>query len=1275
MNVLTEKTLSDVVKGIRATKRDTGLYISQCIAETKNEVRSSDQYTKANALEKLTFLQMMGYDMGWASFAAVEIMSSPRFAHKHIGYLAGCQGFSEQNSDEILLTTNLLKKELRGASSFGSSGVYEAGLAINFVANVVTEDLARELLPELTQLTRHPHPYLRKKAVLCLFRIFVKYPQGLRLTFERIQQSLDDTDAAVVSCAVNVITELSDKNPKNYLVLAPQFFQLLTNSSNNWMLIKVVKLLGSLVSEEPRLARKLLEPLATIVRKTQAKSLLYEAVLTITLALPYCRKADGSMPSNVPDIVDLCASTLKSFIVEDDLNLKYLGLVGFNSLMVSHPKVLSSSEYKDLILACLSDEDVTLRSRALDLLTGLAGKKNLRELITQLLRHVELADGAYKLDLVDKIIFMCSRDKYAHLSDNFSWYISTVLVILAHVQGIEVHGALISSQIADVALRVLPVRKCAVKSMVNLLFEEYARHNGVNSDQPSVNGQCVMKDVLPSVAWVIGEYSQFISKIVGDADIMNLPKGTSDLHCGIIKVLLDPSSSLLLDGNTQSIYVGCAMKVFASACNSNSVSTIDLGKCLSILRLYLPLFMESILAEVQERACSAYNILTALDLFTQSEDEMSASESGLYSSSQVRGVQNPTNDLLGFGMSSDHLSSAKIQQKSSTAVLNQSKTSLISKCQSAAATLGAFLVPEAMKPIGTKQQKRLAAPMQVDHDNGELQTLFDTLFADEISLIKTTNNVTVGIEEVSFTQQKVTRPTVKNNVPGVSIVMDSSVDKQSQPFESFQNSSAHIPSALNGVNNGENRQFYLNSSVPSASPAGADENKKADMSVGGAGRFGAIQLLDDGGFSDDDDKGKHSGKKGKKKRGKKKNSSSSRSVRSGKSGIGSNMVYDSDDNTEKGPKTRVGKEFAGLAMVDLTAPLRKDEVIRERTHRQVPDKRLERPKKENKSKKALKSKKKSKVKKGASSVSKEIISEPVTNDLLDLGVFSPSPSVNHPSTTASNMFDPMNDLLAPDLTNTVGLLDMSSSNQVTTVNSSSSRTKSKKDGWLKGKIAHTPGCEIFCEGVIVQYRISPSKTKSNKKSVLASVRLTNQTGSVLENAKIALSDQSSSFGVIPPNQIAENSSKLKLGPFTFDDEPQVPIEINGFLSDSKNSVPLKIMIPVSIFFTSVPNLTDENVIEELGNGMWSSQSIKLSILSTAQSDVISVLQRFLRAELVGGCNGGILAATLATMTNNGTQLRLLCKVKKSVVKIDLKCSGNNDKLGKLVASDLKRLIL
>ena len=46
----------------------------------------------------------------------------------------------------------------------------------------------------------------------------------------------------VQSAAVSVVCELARRNPRNYLSLAPIFFKLMTSSTNNWMLIKVIKL-------------------------------------------------------------------------------------------------------------------------------------------------------------------------------------------------------------------------------------------------------------------------------------------------------------------------------------------------------------------------------------------------------------------------------------------------------------------------------------------------------------------------------------------------------------------------------------------------------------------------------------------------------------------------------------------------------------------------------------------------------------------------------------------------------------------------------------------------------------------------------------------------------------------------------------------------------------------------------------------------------------------------------------------------------------------------
>ena len=114
-----------------------------------------------------------------------------------------------------------------------------------------------------------------------LFQVFLRYPDALRPAFPRLKEKLEDPDPGVQSAAVNVICELARKNPKNYLSLAPIFFKLMTSSTNNWMLIKIIKLFGALTPLEPRLGKKLIEPLTNLIHSTSAMSLLYECINTV----------------------------------------------------------------------------------------------------------------------------------------------------------------------------------------------------------------------------------------------------------------------------------------------------------------------------------------------------------------------------------------------------------------------------------------------------------------------------------------------------------------------------------------------------------------------------------------------------------------------------------------------------------------------------------------------------------------------------------------------------------------------------------------------------------------------------------------------------------------------------------------------------------------------------------------------------------------------------------------------------------------------------------
>eukprot|EP00913_Durusdinium_trenchii_P003008 g2780.t1 len=123
-----EKSLTAMVKGIRAHRGNESEYIQACITEIQKEVASKNMSTKSMAVLKLAYLTMLGYDMAWATFAVVEVMGTNRFATKRPGYLASSISFTDQ-TDVGLLTINLFKKESgeRDGGMNLESGVVRSG--------------------------------------------------------------------------------------------------------------------------------------------------------------------------------------------------------------------------------------------------------------------------------------------------------------------------------------------------------------------------------------------------------------------------------------------------------------------------------------------------------------------------------------------------------------------------------------------------------------------------------------------------------------------------------------------------------------------------------------------------------------------------------------------------------------------------------------------------------------------------------------------------------------------------------------------------------------------------------------------------------------------------------------------------------------------------------------------------------------------------------------------------------------------------------------------
>ncbi|XP_051551453.1 AP-3 complex subunit delta-1-like isoform X1 [Myxocyprinus asiaticus] len=586
-----DKNLQDLVRGIRNHKEDEAKYISTCIDEIKQELKQDNIAVKANAVCKLTYLQMLGYDVSWAAFNIVEVMSSSKFTYKRIGYLAASQCFHE-STDVIMLTTNQIRKDL------SSPNQYDTGVALTGLSCFVTPDLARDLANDIMTLMSHTKPYIRKKAVLIMYKVFLKYPESLRPAFPRLKEKLEDPDPGVQSAAVNVICELARRNPKNYLSLAPLFFKLMTSSTNNWVLIKIIKLFGALTPLEPRLGKKLIEPLTNLIHSTSAMSLLYECVNTVIAVLI---SLSSGMPNHSASI-QLCVQKLRILIEDSDQNLKYLGLLAMSKILKTHPKSVQS--HKDLILQCLDDKDESIRLRALDLLYGMVSKKNLMEIVKKLMLHVDKAEGTtYRDELLTKIIDICSQSNYQYIT-NFEWYIS-ILVELTRLEGTR-HGHLIASQMLDVAIRVKAIRGFAVAQMATLLDNAHLLTGNTQR-----NGIC---EVLYAAAWICGEFSEHLEDPMQTLEAMLRPKVAT------------------LPGHIQAVYVQNAAKLFATVLQKHEgESDSQVAQETSQLLIdRLPLFVQSANLEVQERASCILQLVKYIQKLQQKNVEVAEEVTALF---------------------------------------------------------------------------------------------------------------------------------------------------------------------------------------------------------------------------------------------------------------------------------------------------------------------------------------------------------------------------------------------------------------------------------------------------------------------------------------------------------------------------------------------------------------------------------------------------------------------------------------------------------------------
>mmetsp|Transcript_69361 Transcript_69361/g.166304 ORF Transcript_69361/g.166304 Transcript_69361/m.166304 type:complete len:962 (-) Transcript_69361:125-3010(-) len=419
-------------------------------------------YDKKKYVWKLLYAYMLGYDVDFGHRQAVELASSSKFSEKAAGYLAVSLLLS-QNTEILRLVVNSVKTDIASASE------YVAALAMNTVANIGGSEFADNLWSDIAKILLNPgsqyKPYIKRKAAICLLRLFRKDNETLQTEQwkQRMCQLFQEKDIGFITSLSGfflAILEQGSHPPQAWAEVVPMVIAALHSLVSGadcpdhyeyyrvpapWLQTKLLRILQFFPVKvfNPEVVNRM----NTILHNILAKPAVHRSPPPSGTTPKKRCKADAERQnrSNAehailfeamnlmihledkckPDTTKTAAGLLGSFISSADANIRYLGLETMARL-ASNPETFEHLErYKNLILDKMKEPDISIRRQALNLLYALCRPDNWQQIVDELLEIVGSSDSLLQEELVLKIAILAEKN-----APNFKWYFDVVFKML-----------------------------------------------------------------------------------------------------------------------------------------------------------------------------------------------------------------------------------------------------------------------------------------------------------------------------------------------------------------------------------------------------------------------------------------------------------------------------------------------------------------------------------------------------------------------------------------------------------------------------------------------------------------------------------------------------------------------------------------------------------------------------------------------------------------------------------------------------------------------------
>ncbi|XP_020703609.1 AP-2 complex subunit alpha-2 [Dendrobium catenatum] len=401
----------------------------------KNE-KGLTPYEKKKYVWKMLYIYMLGYDVDFGHMEAVSLISAPKYPEKQVGYIVTSCLLNE-NHDFLRMVVNTVRNDIVGRNE-----TFQC-LALTMVGNIGGREFAESLAPDVQKLlvSSSCRPLVRKKAALCLLRLFRKNPDVVNVDgwSDRMAQLLDERDLGVLTSSMSLLVALVSNNSDAYWNCVSKCVKILERLAKNhdvpqeytyygipspWLQVKTMRALQYFPTiEDPNTRRSLFEVLQRILMGTDVvknvnKNNASHAVLFEALALVMHLDAEKEMMSQ-------CVALLGKFISVREPNIRYLGLENMTRMLMVADVQDIIKRHQTQIITSLKDPDISIRRRSLDLLYGMCDITNAKDIVEELLQYLSTAEFAMREELALKAAILAEK-----FAPNLSWYVDVILQLI-----------------------------------------------------------------------------------------------------------------------------------------------------------------------------------------------------------------------------------------------------------------------------------------------------------------------------------------------------------------------------------------------------------------------------------------------------------------------------------------------------------------------------------------------------------------------------------------------------------------------------------------------------------------------------------------------------------------------------------------------------------------------------------------------------------------------------------------------------------------------------